>query len=108
MLVMEAGLRALGSHVGLRKRMPSWDDVLRGINEKLKPKSGVKKTERWRKNEIFIGEAAAHLRAVKFTWRNTNMHIVEKGHDDLSAEGVLRNVRLFMAHLATVIEEKAK
>jgi hypothetical protein len=102
---MEVGLRSLGAHVGVRKRSPTWDAVLKAIDGKLNPKPGVKKSRRWRKQEQFVAEAASHLRAVKTAWRNPVMHRIDNVYGGPKTEDVFRHVRAFMVHLASELKE---
>ena len=76
MRVMEVGLKTLSKQLAI-PYAPSWNSYLKKIAEQLEFK-WKDKTPEWKKDEGFYSEAAAHLGAVKFAFRNPTMHIVKQ------------------------------
>ena len=102
MRIMESGLKALASPLGI-PYAPSWESYLKQIKTEVE-KDWKAKDEKWRSEEVFFKEAAGHLSSVRVAWRNPTMHIVR--HYDVSeAEEILISVRSFMRHLATKLKE---
>ena len=102
MRVMEAGLKCLAKQLGIAYA-PSWESYLKQISSQLEL-DWKDKTPDWKKDEGFYREAAAHLSAVKFAFRNPTMHIV-KQYSPESAEEIYNSVRAFMRHLSTKLRE---
>jgi hypothetical protein len=103
MRVMEAGLKSLAKQLGI-PYAPSWESYLRQISTRLELDWKDKSPE-WKTDEGFYREAAAHLSAVKFAFRNPTMHIV-KQYSPESAEEIFNSVGVFMRHLSTKISEE--
>jgi hypothetical protein len=103
MRVMEAGLKTLAKQLAI-PYAPSWESYLRQIAAQLELDWKDKAPE-WKKDQEFYSEAAAHLSAVKFAFRNPTMHIV-KQYTPESAEEIYNSVRMFMRHLATKLSEQ--
>jgi hypothetical protein len=99
---MEAGLMVLAKQLG-KPYAPSWESFLRQIGAQLEL-DWKDKTPDWKKDEGFYREAAAHLSAVKFAFRNPTMHIVKQYSPD-SAEEIYNSVRVFIRHVATKLSE---
>lgn len=104
MRVMEAGLKTLARQLGI-PYAPSWESYLRQISAQLEL-DWKDKSPQWKKDEEFYRDAAAHLSAVKFAFRNPTMHIV-KQYSPESAEEIFNSVGVFMRHLATKLSEEA-
>ncbi len=99
MRIMEVGLCALASKVGVSPTIPSWDGILNKIDTEIKKKYGDKSRD-WIDQESIISEAVSHLRTVKTAWRNPTMHVESKYTDEEALE-IYNAVRVFMKHLAT-------
>ncbi|HTU43439.1 MAG TPA: hypothetical protein VMF91_00070 [Bryobacteraceae bacterium] len=102
MRVMEAGLKAVASALGI-PYAPSWESYLRQINDRITAKhkhKGIK----WKRDEPFFRDVAAHLQTVKLAWRNPTMHIVNHYDRDAAFE-VFNAVKAFMRHIATRLQE---
>lgn len=98
MRVMEAGLKALGSALGI-PYAPSWESYLRQISDRISADHKTKSDE-WKNEEPFYRDVAGDLQIVKSSWRNPTMHIVKKYTPD-EADGIFRAVCSFMQRLAT-------
>jgi len=102
MRIMEKGLMALAAPLGI-PYAPSWESFLKQIDAKMSRKWDDKEPD-WKKDEAFFKEAAAHLSAVRFAWRNPTMHIGPH-HSAEEAKEIYAAVRTFMRHLATKVKE---
>lgn len=102
MRVMEAGLKGLAKALGI-PYAPSWESYLKQIHTKVDQKY-KKKGIKWRRDEPFFTDTAAHLQAVRVAWRNPTMHIVSH-YSPESAEEIFNAVRGFMASLSKRLNE---
>ena len=102
MRVMEVGLKAVAKRLGI-PYAPSWESYLSQIDTRVRLKYRAKGVK-WRKEEPFFRDVAAHLHAVKVAWRNPTMHIVSHYSPEM-AEEVFFAVKGFMRHLSTVLTE---
>lgn len=103
MRVMETALREVASALSIQE-CHEWGRYLNAIRDKV---VAMKKSDpQWFKaNGGFYNEVQAHLSAVKLTWRNPTMHVVNR-YGEESAKDIFESVRMFMAHVATRISEK--
>ena len=97
MRIAEAGVQEFGSALGVTlANEKNWQNILDEVNKQIKalpPKDP---------RTVQMSEVNAHLYSVKLAWRNQVMH--PKGtYTAEEAEALIRNVRSFMVHLATVI-----
>jgi hypothetical protein len=102
MRVMEVGLKATAKALGI-PYAPSWESYLSQIDTRVRDKYKAKGIK-WRKDEPFFRDVAAHLHAVKVAWRNPTMHIVNHYSPEM-AEDVFLSVKGFMRHLSTALTE---
>lgn len=97
MRIMETGVQAFGTNLGVALAdEKNWQNILDEINKKIKalpPKH---------RDTIKMSQAAANLYAVKLTWRNEVMHPKDT-YTLEEAENLIRQVKLFMEHLATIV-----
>jgi hypothetical protein len=110
MHVLESGLRALASDVGLTFDVQQWKNIIDEIEAKLKKIRdhgfpGVSKADKDKKLQ-FLSEAAKEFSYFKDGWRNFAVH----GHaryDGPKALSVLEHTRQFMNHLALGLSASA-
>jgi hypothetical protein len=108
MQVLESGLRALATDVGLTFDLQQWNTIIEQIESettKLRKTltAGVEKNKRMQ----FLSEAAKEFFYFKDGWRNYVAH-GRAGYDEHQALGVLEHTRLFMNHLAIRLSEVAQ
>jgi hypothetical protein len=104
MRVMEVGLKALGSRLGIdTEHKPGWEGVLKKAHG-LMSLPNDKKDPAWVKDEGFLSDTDAMLIAVKTAWRNPTMHI-EKTYTSEEAERIYGAVKGFMQQLSTKLHE---
>lgn len=98
MRVMEVGLRALGTELGI-PYAPSWESYIRQLDALLDGKNYSQLTDEQKKKRTFYQEALGDLVAVKSAWRNPTMHIV-RSYDAQQASRVFDAVKALMENLA--------
>ncbi len=97
MRIMEVGVQEFGNKLGINLVGEKvWQVILDGINPKIK--ALLPKDQR----TVELAQAAANLYAVKLAWRNEVMHPKET-YTLEEADNLIRQVRLFMENLATII-----
>lgn len=98
MRVLEGGLYALGSDLGITKLQENWQNAIEQIEKAIRdlPKADPRKTP--------YSEAAAHFMNVKDAWRNHTAHIGQV-YPDEKAQQILDSVKAFMQTLATQLSE---
>jgi hypothetical protein len=94
--VVEVGLRAVATELGLPKRN-NWGRHLADIESELNNRHKASGSQS--KNEQFLSEAAVHIGHIKTAWRNPTMH-VDRHYDPDEAMKVFVAIRSFMQHLA--------
>jgi hypothetical protein len=97
MRIMETGVKEFGTTIGIALAdEKNWQNILDEVNKKIKvlpPKDPA---------TVKISQASANLYAVKLAWRNEVMH--PKGTYTLEeADNLIRQVKIFMEQLATII-----
>jgi hypothetical protein len=102
MRVMEVGLKTVAGALAI-PYAPSWESYLKQINDRIAVKHKSKGI-RWKRDEPFFRDVAAHLQTIKLAWRNPTMHIVNH-YDRDAAMDVFNAVKTFMRHLATRFHE---
>lgn len=95
MRVIECGLDALATHVGVPKS-DNWNKTLNAVEAALRT---VNKTADGADAAQLAAEAGTHLRFIKNAWRNQAMHSTSK-YDKREAKAIFENARSFMAHMA--------
>lgn len=105
MMVLEHGLRALATDVGLSFETQQWNTIIEQIESKI---TDIRKTRAAspEKNERmqFLSEAAKEFFYFKDGWRNYVAH-GRSAYDEHQSLSVLEHVRSFMTHLATRLSE---
>jgi hypothetical protein len=104
MRVMEAGLKALASPLGI-PYAPSWESYITQINGKIATKH-KQKGIKWKRDEPFYRDVVGDLQTIKIAWRNPTMHIV-RHYTPEEAEEIFRAVRGFMKRIATRFSQVA-
>jgi hypothetical protein len=97
MRVMEHGVQRLGKKLRVTHvETTVWQKILDQINSAIRvlPAKSVKARR--------LAEVSAHLYNVKLAWRNEVMH-PKSTYTEEEADNLLRQVGLFMAHLAQVV-----
>jgi hypothetical protein len=89
MRVMEAGLKSLGSLLGI-PYAPSWESYITQIDAKIAAKHKTKSVK-WKADEPFYRDILGDLQSIKIAWRNPTMHIVRRYSPD-EAEDIFRAV----------------
>ncbi|MBZ5558761.1 MAG: hypothetical protein LAO77_15935 [Acidobacteriia bacterium] len=97
MRVLEIGLRSLARELGI-PYAPSWEAYLRQITVKI-DKKHRRKGIRWKRDELFFRDVAAHMSTLKVAWRNPTMHVATT-HTVEDAENIFNATRTFMEYLA--------
>jgi hypothetical protein len=97
MRIMEVGVQALGSKLGVKfTDQKNWQNVLDEINKAIKalpPKAP---------DTVEMSQTAANLYSVKLAWRNEVMH--PNGTYTLEeAENLIHQVKIFIGQLATIV-----
>ena len=102
MRVMEAGVKELGSKVGLRKVLLErpWGELARDIGTQV-GKMPQKPARLMRKKEEYA-TVLAHLNAVRLAWRNTTMH-PKLSYTSEEAHEIFGHVKAFMRDLAGIL-----
>lgn len=100
--VAEIGLKELAKNLGVNESAPSWDGILKKIDNELKKDFKDKQPE-WKKDEDFYAEAALHLRTYKNS-RNNTQH-ADKKYTSEEAERIFNAVRDLMKHLSVKLRE---
>lgn len=96
MRIMEVGVQRLGTKLGVcLVDQKNWQNILDEINKAIKtlPKAST---------TVEMCQASANLYSVKLAWRNEVMHPNDT-YTLEEAENLLRQVKLFMSHLATIV-----
>lgn len=97
MRIMEVGVQGFGKKLGVEVTgEKSWQKILDGCNEPIRELT--KKDP----SRIALSQAAAHLYHVRLAWRNEVMHPNDK-YTLEEAKDLITYVRVFMAHLASII-----
>lgn len=105
MRVLEIGLRALATRLGVQYENKPWNYVIEVADKKLIKIRGLRRKPRnWKTDEKFYSEAIVHFRFLKDAWRNYSMHVYER-YDPESARAIFNHVKSFMQHLATKLKE---
>ena|SRR5438045_1810101 len=105
MLVLERGLGALASELGLSFDVQQWNTIIEQIEKKIRELSqslpkGMPKNERMQ----FLSEAAKEFFYFKEGWRNHVAH-ARGTYDEHQAASVLEHTRAFMNHLSTQLSD---
>jgi hypothetical protein len=97
MRIMETGVQAFGSKLGVPLTdQKVWQVILDGINAKIK---GLPSKD---PGTVKMSQASANLYAVKLAWRNEVMHPKDT-YTLEEADNLIRQVKIFMEQLATII-----
>lgn len=100
MRVLEVGLNALASRMGVPFEYRNWETVIDKIESAIKNKRYADKTE-----EQFDSEAAVQFRYLKNAWRNHVMHVRNITYDEERATEIFGHIKEFMVHLSTRLKE---
>jgi hypothetical protein len=97
MRIMEVGVQQFGAKLGVAfVQEKNWQNILDEINKAIKvlpPKTP---------GAVGMNQAAVNLYSVKLAWRNEVMHPKDT-YTLEEAESLIRQVKLFMTQLATII-----
>jgi hypothetical protein len=97
MRIMEVGVQEFGKKLGVPlAKEKNWQNILDEVNKAIKalpPKAA---------GTVEMSQAAANLYSVKLAWRNEVMHPNDT-YTLEEAEDILRQVKLFMRQLATIL-----
>jgi hypothetical protein len=97
MRIMEVGVQELGKSLGVATvNQKVWQNILDEVNKAIKgldPKNP---------KTIELCQASANLYSVKLAWRNEVMHPKDI-YTLEEAENLIRQVKIFMSHLAKTI-----
>ena len=109
MAILQVGLFTLGSDVGIALKFPKelagWGDILRAIQDKIKPYPNLPRGDCLReKYDNLYSDCAAQFGFFKDAWRNHVDHNREV-YDKDSAHSILMHVRHFMERLSTRLHE---
>jgi hypothetical protein len=101
MRAAEYGLMSIANSLGDVPKNPSWDGILRSINEMLnRQSSSPTKPANRKSEERFDSEASAWFKDIKNGWRNFVSH-TPRIYSESRADGIFAAVRNVMEHLAT-------
>jgi hypothetical protein len=100
MRIVEAGLTALVTSLGISDYLPSWKGLLSQVDKALADLEKQKKDASARAKIRVISEARLHIAAIKDAWRNPTIHKIAKSYDDRQARRVYETVRDFIEQLA--------
>jgi hypothetical protein len=103
MRVLEIGLRALATHVGVSLKFSldfaDWQNLIDGVDARIKALQQQQKGQA-RSDELeFLARSAAEFRYFKEAWRNHVSH-ARQSYDEQEAWSVLSHARDFMGSLA--------
>lgn len=109
MAILQVGLYTLASDVEIALRYPiefaEWGEVLRAIQEKIKPYANLPRTDCMRqKYDSLYARCACQFEFFKDAWRNHVAHNREV-YDKDRAHSALMHVRDFMESLSTRLHE---
>lgn len=97
MRIMEVAVQEFGKKLGVNlSTVKNWHNILDEINKAIKALPSKAS------GTVEMSQASANLYAVKLAWRNEVMHPNDK-YTPEEAKNVLRQVKLFMEQLATII-----
>jgi len=101
MRVVEIGLRAMATEIGVDRQANSWGGIIGQLEARLSEIDATKKTPEIRKTEKRIADLRLTVDAIRRAWRNPTVHEVATNFTDEQAERVYQTVRDFMQILAT-------
>lgn len=109
MAILQVGVFTLAGDVGITLKFPielaGWGDILRAIQEKIKPYANLPRGDCLRdKYDNLYSDCAAQFGFFKDAWRNHVDHNREV-YDPDSAHSILMHVRYFMEKLSTRLHE---
>ncbi len=97
MRIMETGVQAFGTKLKVKLAgEKNWQNILDEVNKAIKalnPKD---------RGTVEMSQASANLYAVKLAWRNEVMHPKDT-YTLEEADNLIRQVRIFMGKLATIV-----
>jgi len=97
MRIMEVGVQNFGTKLGVALAGDkNWQNILDEINKAIKSLPAKDPVT------VTVSQASANLYAVKLAWRNEVMHPKDT-YTLEEAENLIRQVKLFMGQLATII-----
>lgn len=102
MRVLEYGLAALASALGVSTANPNWHQILVGCENHIKDLKGC--DPNWKQNEQFYNAAALEFRHFQRALRNHTAHVHEK-YSASDAKTAMDHVGSFMKHLSERLSE---
>jgi hypothetical protein len=103
MRVAEAGLKAIGKHVGFPDDRPMWESVLKYIDAELRRDYG-KMNELFKGDVEFISGISSQMHALNLACRRRVAH-VERTYSPDEAVRIFESTRGLMQHIATKLSE---
>jgi hypothetical protein len=104
MRVLEYGLKALSTDVGLIYDVQQWHNIIEEIEKKIKEESNTLPKSAAKNNRLrFLSEAAKEFRYFKDGWRNYVSH-GRSSYDSSGALSILNHVGTFMLHLSSQLK----
>lgn len=105
MRVLEVGLTALATRLGIEQKNENWNAILNLMEKEIRSCTSETHGREWKqKDEPFFTEAATHFRFLKNSWRNHAMHARAK-YTEEEADEIYRSVRSLMRHLSERLSE---
>lgn len=105
MRVLEVGLVALATQLGVDASGDNWNTILNRIEGEIRSRTKESHGEEWKtKEEPFYAEVATHFRFLKNGWRNHAMHARAK-YTEEEADEIYLSVRALMRHLSERLSE---
>ena len=108
MAILQCGLYALASDVGVALRYPvqlaEWSEVIHEIEKKIAPLSNHPRSAARDERMTFLSACVVQFRYFKDAWRNHVAHMRES-YDRDQAHSILLHVRDFMETLSTSVAE---
>lgn len=105
MRVMELGLTAMASQLGVDASTDNWNTLLNRIEAEIRSRTTETHGSAWKEiDEPFYAEAATHFRFAKNGWRNHVMHARSK-YTPEEADDIYRSVKGLMRHLSKRLSE---
>jgi hypothetical protein len=102
MRILEYGLAALASALGVSVTNPNWHQILLGCESRIKDLQ--KHDPNWKQNEQFFNAAALEFRHFQRALRNHTAHVHEK-YSASDAKTAMDHVGSFMKHLSERLSE---
>jgi len=104
MRILERGLEALATEVGVPFGQDNWKNVIDQIESKVRSMEALPRSLDKIETIEFYSRACLQFRYFKDAWRNHVMH-ARKDYDDREAKEAIEHVRDFMASLATKLPQ---